>query len=287
MIEIFTSVAGQNDGASRVFSSDIRLSAPSDVHFGSGAPGIAFYEKSGADLRVTLLDGQEVMIRDFFVIGESGQYSRLRDGGAAGNVEVTGLIAPEPYVPPGVTQTAATDSPLPQADTSSTGALSDPEAMPAPAEVVEVSAGGAATAPASTVPEGSAGSAGNTFGGLTFDQIAFGLSMLPAAGVIARSDKDDAPAPPPAAPVALRTLFIAADEELSDENDDGEDEIMSEDLAALIRSIASGESGNDGSDDQLVSLFGAPGADDMDAGFGGADQLTSLFDPMQHIAIEG
>lgn len=311
MIEIFTTVAGDSNSTARVFSNDIRIGKPSDVHFGSGAAGIAFYEKSGADLKVTLLDGQEVMIRDFFVIGEAGQYSRLRDGGASGDIEVTGLIAPEPYVPPGVTQTATTDSVLPEADSVSTGALSDPEALPAPAAAAAAGDGGGA-APASTVPQGAASSAGNTFGGISFDQIAFGLSMLPAAGLILRSDKHDEE--PPAG--TLHLPGPAAGDDIAADGDaaagpgagadadtsadsgagtDAEgdhaaaagDAPMAADLAALIQSIVSGDSAGSAMDDQPVTLFGADFAGTESPSFGGADPLHALFDPMHFISIEG
>ena len=289
MIEIFTTVAGQSNSTSRVFSNDIRISTPSDVHFGSGAAGIAFYEKSGADLKVTLLDGQEVMIRDFFVIGESGQYSRLRDGGAAGDIEVTGLIAPEPYVPPGVTQTATTDSALPEADSVSTGALSDPEALPAP---VEVAQNGGGAAPVSTVPEGAASSAGNTFGGFSFDQIAFGLSMLPAAALILRSDKDDdAPAPPVSARLALQDGAPGAADDGNDEPDaqNGEaDPPMQEDLAELIRGILAGDAPDTPPQaDQGPAFFGTDPGDGPEGHFGSPDPTLALFDPMHFISIEG
>ncbi len=159
MVEIFTTAAGKDGGASRVVANDIRLSAPSTVHFGSGVPGVAYFEKSGADLRVTLLDGQEVLIRDFFVIGAGGEYSSLLDGGAGGEVEVTGLIAPEPFLPaseqPTVVQTADETAPA-------------PEQKPAEAEhrLVEVHVeDGAAGGTAAVAADASAGEEGGQAGG--------------------------------------------------------------------------------------------------------------------------
>lgn len=96
MIEIFTNPREGGDGAaSRSVGTEVTLTEASDVYFSSITPGIAFYEKSGADLLVTLLDGREVTIKRFFVVGPSGDFSRLLKD-ANGEEEVTGLLAPEP-----------------------------------------------------------------------------------------------------------------------------------------------------------------------------------------------
>ncbi|RAI52891.1 hypothetical protein DOO74_15505 [Rhodobacteraceae bacterium AsT-22] len=94
VVEIFTT---SGDETQRVTGSELRLESPADVYFGDATPGIAYYEKSGADLNVTLLDGTTVLIEDFFVIGAEGRYSRLLQG-RDGSEEVTGLIAPEPLL---------------------------------------------------------------------------------------------------------------------------------------------------------------------------------------------
>lgn len=203
MVEIFTAASGQSGAATRSVSNDVRLSVPSEVYFGSGAAGVAFYEKSGADLKVTLLDGQEVMVRDFFVIGPAGEYSRLRDGGSAGAIEVTGLIAPEPFVPADPTaQTAVADVEAKPQTVEPSGAFREGET------VVEVDVGGgeptgAASADAGSSAGGDAG-AGTYFAGMPLDSAIFGASMFPAVGIMIRGGNDDhvAPAPAAAAPQA-------------------------------------------------------------------------------------
>lgn len=170
MVEIFTTSSGSQAGPQRVVSSDHRLAQPSDVHFGTGAAGIAFFEKSGADLRVTLLDGSKVMLRDFFVIGPEGEFSRLLDGGGSGSVEVTGLVAPEPLVP------------SPRDSGTQEEAAPKAEAAPAPANGA-VAEGDTA----SLVESGGEGadkanaSAGSSFFGMAADQAFFGAAMVPIA----------------------------------------------------------------------------------------------------------
>ncbi|NPD17285.1 hypothetical protein HOY34_19030 [Xinfangfangia sp. D13-10-4-6] len=192
MVEIFSMASGQSGAATRSVSNDIRLTTPSDVYFGSGAAGVAFYEKSGADLKVTLLDGQEVVIRDFFVIGAAGEYSRLRDGGSAGAIEVTGLIAPEPFVPPEATpQTAVAEVEQKAQTTTPSVALRDGET------VIDVNvdsgeaAGSAADAGSSggASPEGAGGP--GFFAGIALDRAVFGAAMIPAVAVMLRANNDN------------------------------------------------------------------------------------------------
>lgn len=170
MVEIFTTSSGSQAGPQRVVSSDHRLAQPSDVHFGTGAAGIAFFEKSGADLRVTLLDGSKVMLRDFFVIGPEGEFSRLLDGGGSGSVEVTGLVAPEPLVPS-------------QRD-SGTQEEAEPMAE-APLALAKsaVAEGDAASLNESGVEgaEKANASAGSSFFGMAADLAFFGAAMVPIA----------------------------------------------------------------------------------------------------------
>lgn len=95
MIEIFRTAQGQDGAAERVSGTEMSLDAPADIFFGETTPGIAFYEKIGSDLYVTLLDGTEVQLKNFFVIGADGSYSRLLVGANRAE-EITGLVAPEP-----------------------------------------------------------------------------------------------------------------------------------------------------------------------------------------------
>ncbi|MDQ2065359.1 hypothetical protein Q9295_03150 [Xinfangfangia sp. CPCC 101601] len=231
MIEIFTLGSGQTAGPSRSFSNEIKLSAPSDVYFGSAAAGIAFYEKSGADLRVTLLDGTEVLIRDFFVIGPQGEYSRLFDGGAAGSIEVTGLIAPEPYLPP-----EAQPDPAPPSD----GALT----ASAPAETAEEDS----PAEPITVSAPAEGGGGGAFAGMPLDRLLFGAAMLPSLGALLKKD-DEEEAAPEVARFAAQAPLDAENAEVDDQapSDSDSDPDIDPELAALIAPSL---------DDALAVLFG-------------------------------
>ncbi|MCL4067140.1 hypothetical protein M3484_11215 [Pseudomonas sp. GX19020] len=213
MVEIFTAASGQSGAATRSVSNDVRLSVPSEVYFGSGVAGVAFYEKSGADLKVTLLDGQEVMVRDFFVIGPAGEYSRLRDGGSAGAVEVTGLIAPEPFVPADPSAQTAVAEVEEKAQTAQPSeALRDGET------VVEVNVGGGepAGADAGSSSGGDAGGGGTFFAGMPLDGAIFGASMFPAVGIMLRGGNDDDVAPAHA-PVAAAAPVTAPEETVAEE----------------------------------------------------------------------
>lgn len=191
MVEIFTVGSGQNSAATRSVSNEIKLSTASDVYFGSAVAGIAFYEKSGADLRVTLLDGQEITLQDFFVIGPQGQYSRLLDGGANGSVEVTGLIAPEPFVPPELIDEA------PVVTTGvDTASAESPEEMPIGTETAD-SVG--TDSPAGDQDTGAVGidvGGVGAFSGMPFDRLLFGLAAVPSLAALLHSGKDDSPATP-------------------------------------------------------------------------------------------
>jgi len=199
LAEIFTS---SGDETKRTVATELKLESPSDVHFGAADPGIAFYEKSGPDLSVTFLDGSTVLLRDFFVIGESGGYNRLLTG-AGGAEEITGLVAPEPLVgstvvsahnpedvpaePPAAEQPVVEPPHVAQpavAQTSDRPAV-DIEWSPATSEAVAGGAGGAADA-------GDAGADGNggfqlggsgLFGGVAMDKLLFGTALVGTAAL--------------------------------------------------------------------------------------------------------
>lgn len=165
------------------------------MFLGSGSPGIAFYEKAGADLRVTLLDGKVVSLQNFFAMGPNGEYSRLLNG-EAGTPEVTGLIAPEPFVPRDDTPALTT---APNLGTElSPEPESSPAPQPTPREPVASTYGGESLAtpeggaPAEATPAGDAG-----FFGMPADLVAFGAANLGLLWV-GLSEDDEAPTPPPA-----------------------------------------------------------------------------------------
>lgn len=275
MVEVFTVGSGQQGTATRSVSNEIKLSAASDVYFGSAVAGIAFYEKSGADLRVTLLDGQEIRIADFFVIGPQGQYSRLLDGGANGSVEVTGLIAPEPFVPPEIQDEAPVV----------TAAVSEP-AVDTPEEeaVVETAAGsGAKTYAPAGDHESSATAAdtggGGAFMGMPIDRLLFGLAAVPSFAAILHSGKDD----PPAAPLAIARFSDGSQDDDPQGGSEGAE--MDPDIAALLD--------GDG-DTPLDDLFPSDGTSNSRAiGAEGHDSdadltaFTSVLDGFHSLPTEG
>lgn len=174
MVEIFTVAGG---ASARSVTNDVRLTAPSDVYFGSGVAGIAYYEKSGADLRVILLDGQEVLVRDFFVIGPAGEYSRLLDGGAAGEVEITGLLAPEPFVPPTEPTAVAEAEKAEEAQPMAEGDSPQGEEI-----VVDLSGGEPAADDAAPVAGGGGGGGGvMTIAGIGLDRLLFAAASIPVS----------------------------------------------------------------------------------------------------------
>lgn len=74
--------------------SNMSLGAPADIALAQGTPAIVGSEKLGPDLALSFADGKTLVVRDFFVVGEEGDFSRLLlpDGEAF----VTGLMGPEP-----------------------------------------------------------------------------------------------------------------------------------------------------------------------------------------------
>lgn len=181
-VEIF-SATPSTGGTARAYGSEISITAPSDIYFGKGAPGIAYFEKAGADLRVTLLDGQQVVLRDFFVIGPEGDASRLLDG-VGGPVEVTGLLAPEPFQPE-----TGTIHPV-EVDPVDTG-HADTGHADAGAVVTAPEAEAAAPVQAEAAPAGAEaadGTGGWSFGGVGLDRLAFSTALGAILGEIIVSD---------------------------------------------------------------------------------------------------
>lgn len=208
-VEIF-SATPSSGATARTYGSELSVKTGSDIYFGKGAPGIAYFEKAGADLRVTLLDGQEVMLRDFFVIGPEGNASRLLDS-AGGPVEVTGLLAPEPFQP----ETGAIDpdrqaahagpnhsdnssySEAPAQGTPQGAAGGDPSAAAATgpqtvSQSAETAAGQGAEGSDGAASDGAAadggGSGGWTLFGLGLDKLAFSSALGAILGEIIVSD---------------------------------------------------------------------------------------------------
>ncbi|WP_243263353.1 hypothetical protein [Sulfitobacter dubius] len=74
--------------------SNMSLGAPADISLAQGTPAIVASDKLGSDLALSFADGKTLLVQDFFVIGEEGDFSRLLlpDGEAF----VTGLMGPEP-----------------------------------------------------------------------------------------------------------------------------------------------------------------------------------------------
>lgn len=241
-VEIF-SATSSTGGTVRAYGSEISITAPSDVYFGKGAPGIAYYEKAGTDLRVTLLDGQQVLLHDFFVIGPEGNASRLLDG-AGGPVEVTGLLAPEPFQPEtGVIHPAEPD----QVDT----AHAEAGAVAAPA-APEAEAAGAVHGEAVTeAASASDGAGGWTLFGVGLDKLAFATALGAILGEIIVSDGgNDHSSHADAAPAAGETAADALESASLTEATKADDTPVSEvsaaesaaDPASLVANLIGGES---------------------------------------------
>ncbi|MBU0643428.1 MAG: hypothetical protein KJ731_05085 [Alphaproteobacteria bacterium] len=74
-------------------ASRLALTAPGRLTLMQDQAEIAGFEKLGADLHVTLTDGSEILVENFFVIGPAGAYSLFAD--ETGVPVVTGLMVPE------------------------------------------------------------------------------------------------------------------------------------------------------------------------------------------------
>lgn len=276
MVEIFTVAGGPGGASARSVTNDVRLAAPSDVYFGSGVAGIAYYEKSGADLRVILLDGQEVLVRDFFVIGPAGEYSRLLDGGAGGEVEITGLLAPEPFVPPtepaAVAEAEKAEEAQPMADGDS----------PQGEEVVVDLAGGEPAPDAAAPVAGGGGGGVMTIAGIGLDRLLFAAAAIPVS-VELLDDDDDTPPVAPLAAAAPETDDAGGTPEDTGA-DAGETGATAPDDAAGPQAAGDGElgaliAGLLQGDGLLGGLLGAEGPGDVLADDSASPFLDALFVP--------
>ncbi|MDD8023841.1 MAG: hypothetical protein PHX82_12105 [Paracoccaceae bacterium] len=171
-VEIFTQSTA--DGTpQRTYGNEVTLGSSSNIYFGKGAPGIAYYEKAGTDLRITLLDGQDVLVRNFFVVGPEGDFSSLLLA-QGGETEVTGMLAPEPASPDnGQIEPDQTVDDTPQAQ------MHAEQTAGAPPSVNE---GG------DTGPGGGTESAG--LFGLSTDQLLWGLATTPVVYAAAHGFND-------------------------------------------------------------------------------------------------
>lgn len=280
MVEIFTVRIGQDEAATRAVGNEIALSGPSNVYFGTGAAGIAYYEKSGADLRVTLLDGQEILVRDFFVIGEMGEYSRLLDGGAAGEIEVTGLIAPEPFVPPSDTPpaTVVMDEKADTAEPLTTETADDGEV------VVEVMGEGDAQPVDETAATGGGAAGGlGTFAGIGLDKLLFFAAYTPAIISITDDENGSGGAPagngdvPPAGEEPTEGEGEAetpVEEGSGDVEDEGETPDTGDDGLALA-DLLNGLLGDPDGPSVSEALFGSE-----DTAFNLGEFIVDVLDPL-------
>ncbi|MEQ8897308.1 MAG: hypothetical protein RID23_09460 [Roseovarius sp.] len=257
MIEIFKSSPGQSDTAERFVGTEMPLSQPADVFFGSASPGIAFYEKIGPDLNITLLDGTDVVIKNFFVIGPDGSYSRLLVGADRAE-EITGLVAPEPIAFSTDTPPLVEEEQPPQQTTETVIAEGDTDLDVAPMDVVEI---GWTEDNGFEVSEGEGESlsgqastgSDSGFMGISTDRLVLGAATV-AGGSLAFgswSDSDDSAA-------AVRAARAAADEGNEDEPDatetsepeaDAEDESGTPSIAALLGNSETAPGGANEGDD--------------------------------------
>ncbi|WP_376873555.1 hypothetical protein [Albirhodobacter sp. R86504] len=93
-IEITTQNVGAPIPSPQYVLSPLKISHPTDIRLTQSNAAVQSYDKVGADLIVTFADGETLIATNFFVIGETGDFSRLV--AADGEVLVTGLLAPEP-----------------------------------------------------------------------------------------------------------------------------------------------------------------------------------------------
>lgn len=84
--------ASESEGVQAV--SNMSLGTPADISLARGTPAIVASDKLGSDLALSFADGKTLLVRDFFVIGEEGDFSRLLLPN--GEAFVTGLMGPEP-----------------------------------------------------------------------------------------------------------------------------------------------------------------------------------------------
>lgn len=94
MVGVVESGSNNTDtGLSQVMS-QLSLEIPKTVALDPTAAPVVGFDKMGADLNVEFSDGERLHIKDFFVIGPDGDFSRLAS--PSGEIIVTGLMGPEP-----------------------------------------------------------------------------------------------------------------------------------------------------------------------------------------------
>ncbi|WP_163850013.1 BapA/Bap/LapF family prefix-like domain-containing protein [Pseudooceanicola aestuarii] len=275
MVEIFTIGREDGDAPARQEGTEVSLPGPSDVYFSPAAPGIAFYQKTGADLTVTLLDGTEVRIADFFVIGADGSYNRLLDG-PAGQEEISGLVAPEPLRP--VTEMAEAivveETPPATAEDSATADEEFPTTPPADTvaqgDVIDV--GYTPSTPEATgdLPPVEAASGGGSFFGAGSDQLLFGVAGVGVTGLLYNEWVDDDDGGSQTASAASTTA-IAMDPEVAvllgeASEDDTDLSALTESGAPETQEFAPSATGSDSTGDAGAILSDQPGGDDPGAG---------------------
>jgi hypothetical protein len=221
VIEIFKSSPGQDGAPERFVGTELPLTQPADVFFGSASPGIAFYEKIGPDLNITLLDGTDVVIKNFFVIGPDGSYSRLLVGAERAE-EITGLVAPEPIAFSTDTPRQVEEEQLPQQATETVIAEGDTDLDVAPMDVVEIGwTEGDGFEVSEVEGESLSGQASissdSGFMGISTDKLAFGAATI-AGGSLAFSEWSESDNSA-AAVQAARAAAAEAEESAADETE--------------------------------------------------------------------
>ncbi|ATG46183.1 hypothetical protein CEW89_00510 [Celeribacter ethanolicus] len=98
-VEVVLRSYGDEGESQRQVASRLSLEEPQQLFLSVSAQDISGYEKIGTDLTVEFASGDSLYVDDFFVMGENGDYSRLVT--QAGDVLVTGLMAPEPELQAG------------------------------------------------------------------------------------------------------------------------------------------------------------------------------------------
>lgn len=271
MVEIFTLAHGANQTPVRAVSNEVRLSGTSDVYFGQTVAGIAYFEKSGADLKVTLLDGQEVMVRDFFVVGAAGDYSRLLLG-AGGAVEVTGLIAPEPFMPPSEDPKVVEELVEPKTDAEAKPVEETHKVLTVETIEHDQSTDASAQTDSATATEShasaegaNAGAAAPEYFGIGLDKLLFAAVQIPIMFQLGQ-DKDEAP-----------TSTVVSD--TNSANDGSEGTGMSPADAALVNAIVAGEA----MDTTVADADSSDGFTTSNQNVLDSAEITALFEPLHSL----
>lgn len=93
-IEVITRTGGDDSPPQTQMVSRLALGETTEVTLGASAPQLNGYSKQGGDLQLQFSDGQSLVVENFFVLGDEGQFNRLNS--EDGMTIVTGLVAPEP-----------------------------------------------------------------------------------------------------------------------------------------------------------------------------------------------